>query len=181
MKKPDPASPKLTQNDKEVLRRLISHSKIPDSKIATELGISPQAVFKIRSKLEQLGIIQGYAPIIDFKKVGIEVVALVVFQVKPSVWERYTDDQVSEIVCNIPHSIAAYRVVHANASHVIVVGFRDTEQRELFLSKLQTACSDDLSVKDIYLFSVDKILTQNPLSLLQAVIEKKDSVDYKLF
>jgi len=76
MEKADPDSPKLTENDKEVLRQIIDHTKIPDSKIAESIGISPQAVFKIRAKLEQLGIIKGYTPIIDFKKLGIQVMAL---------------------------------------------------------------------------------------------------------
>ena len=80
MQKADPDSPKLTENDKEVLRKIIDHSRIPDSKIAEDIGISPQAVFKIRNKLEVLGIIKGYTPIIDFKKIGIQVLALLVIE-----------------------------------------------------------------------------------------------------
>ena len=81
MEKPDPDSPKLTEHDKDVLRKIIEHSKIPDSKIASEIGISPQAVFKIRTKLEQLGVIKGYTPIIDFKKVGISTLMVIVISI----------------------------------------------------------------------------------------------------
>src|SRR3989344_6518385 len=82
MQKPNPDSPKLTENDKDVLRKIIDHSRIPDSKIAEDIGISPQAVFKIRAKLEELGIIKGYTPIIDFKKIGIHVLALLIIRLK---------------------------------------------------------------------------------------------------
>lgn len=82
MEKADPDSPKLTENDKEVLRQIIEHAKIPDTKIAEDIGISPQAVFKIRNKLEDLGIIKGYTPIIDFKKIGIKVLALIIIRLK---------------------------------------------------------------------------------------------------
>jgi Lrp/AsnC family transcriptional regulator, leucine-responsive regulatory protein len=73
MIKMDKTSPKLTEHDKEVLKKIIDHAKMPDSDIANSMGISPQAVFKIRAKLEDLGIIKGYVPIIDFKKIGITV------------------------------------------------------------------------------------------------------------
>ena len=95
MQKADPNSPKLTENDKDVLRKIIDHSRIPDSKIADDIGISPQAVFKIRAKLEQLGIIKGYTPIIDFKKIGIRILAFLVIRLKPEVWSKYSDELVS--------------------------------------------------------------------------------------
>lgn len=88
MDKADPDSPKLTDHDKEVLRKIIEHADIPDSTIAGSMGISPQAVFKIRTKLEALGIIKGYSPIIDFKKIGIHVLALLVIRLKPDVWNK---------------------------------------------------------------------------------------------
>src|SRR3989338_15210 len=96
IKKKDPNSPKLTENEKKVLRKIIEHAKTPDSKIATDMGISSQAVFKIRTKLEQLGIIRGYTPIIDYKKIGIQVLALLIIRLKPHVWNKYSDDLVSE-------------------------------------------------------------------------------------
>ena len=137
MQKADPDSPKLTENDKEVLRKIIDHSRIPDSKIAEDIGISPQAVFKIRNKLEVLGIIKGYTPIIDFKKIGIQVLALLVIRLRPDVWNRYSDDLVSERISKIPYIISAYRVADARASHILLIGFRDTSQKEQYLSQIQ--------------------------------------------
>ena len=72
MEKPDIAFPKLTRNEQTVLKRIIEQAKIPDLEIAKKMGLSQQAIFKIRHKLEEVGIIKGYMPIIDFKKVGIE-------------------------------------------------------------------------------------------------------------
>ena len=64
--------PKLTKNEETVLRKILEHAKIPDLEIAKKMGLSQQAIFKIRHKLEQVGIIKGYMPIIDFKKIGIK-------------------------------------------------------------------------------------------------------------
>ncbi|MCX6706964.1 MAG: hypothetical protein NT001_02380 [Candidatus Woesearchaeota archaeon] len=50
--------PKLTENDKTVLKKIIDCKRIPDSDIAKTMKLSPQAVFKIRNKLEECSIIQ---------------------------------------------------------------------------------------------------------------------------
>ncbi|HLC61700.1 MAG TPA: winged helix-turn-helix transcriptional regulator [Candidatus Nanoarchaeia archaeon] len=181
MQKADPDSPKLTENDKEVLRKIIDHSRIPDSKIAEDIGISPQAVFKIRNKLEVLGIIKGYTPIIDFKKIGIQVLALLVIRLRPDVWNRYSDDLVSERISKIPYIISAYRVADARASHILLIGFRDTSQKEQYLSQIQTRYTNDIEIKEVYTFSVDKIIIQNPIGLLNEIIDKTDFSKYELF
>ena len=181
MQKANPNSPKLTENDKEVLRKIIDHSKIPDSKIADAIGISPQAVFKIRSKLEQLGIIQGYTPIIDFKKIGIHVLALLIIRLKPDAWNKYTDDLISERISKIPYIISAYRVADAQASHIRLIGFRDTAQKENYIAQIQIKHANEIEIKEIYTFSVDKIIIQNPIGLLNEIIDKTDVSKYELF
>ncbi len=181
MLKVDPDSPKLTEHDKDVLREIIEHSKIPDSKIAENIGISPQAVFKIREKLEQLGIVQGYMPIIDFKKIGIHALAIVVIRVRSEVWNNYKDFEVSERISKIPYVISAYRISDAKASHVLLIGFRDTLQKEQFISQMQTRYANEIEIKEVYSFSVDQIIIQNPISLLHEIIDKNDFSDYELF
>jgi len=181
MEKADLNFPKLTENDKEVLRKIIEHAKIPDSKIANDIGISPQAVFKIRTKLEELGIIKGYTPIIDFKKVGIQVLTMLIIKLKPDIWSKYSDDMVSERISKIPYIIAAYRIADAQASHILLIGFRDTSQKEQYLSQIQTKYANEIEIKNVYTFSVDKIITQNPMGLLNEVIDKKDFSKYELF
>jgi len=181
MQPADPNFPKLTENDKNVLRKIIDHSKIPDSQIAEDMGISPQAVFKIRTKLEKSGIIIGYTPIINFKKIGINVLALMVIRLKPDVWNRYTDDLVSERISKIPYIISAYRVADARASHILLIGFRDTEQKEHYLAQIQTRYTNDIEIKEVYTFSVDKIIIQNPIGLLNEMIDKTDISKYELF
>lgn len=181
MKKADPDSPRLTENDKKVLRKIIDYSKIPDSKIAEVIGISPQAVFKVRNKLEGLGIIKGYMPLIDFKKIGIRVLTLLIIRFRSDVWNRYSDDMVSERISKIPYIISAYRVADARASHILLIGFRDTSQKEQFISKMQTKYTNDIEIKDVYTFSVDKIITQSSIGLLNEIINKKDFSEYELF
>ena len=120
-------------------------------------------------------------PIIDFKKIGINVLALLVIRLKPDVWNRYTDDLVSERISKIPYIISAYRVADARASHILLIGFRDTEQKEHYLSQIQTRYTNDIEIKEVYTFSVDKIIIQNPIGLLNEVLDRTDISNYELF
>jgi hypothetical protein len=56
MDKMDPNFPRLTENDRVVLKKILDSKRIPDSDIVRTMKLSPQAIFKIRSKLEDCSI-----------------------------------------------------------------------------------------------------------------------------
>lgn len=111
-----PKTVKLTKNEQVVLKKIIHDSKISDSAIAQKMGISQQAVFKIRHKLEKAGIITGYMPIIDFKKIGINAMVVIGIRFTPAIWEKYTDDQISASIQKIPQVILSYRIPESEIS-----------------------------------------------------------------
>jgi Lrp/AsnC family transcriptional regulator, leucine-responsive regulatory protein len=174
MKQSDTENPKLTRNDQEVLKSIITHAKIPDTDIAKKMGLSPQAVFKIRHKLENQGIIKGYRPILDLNKVGIKLMALLIIRLTPEVWDEYSDAQISERIKQIPYVINAYRVIESSASHVLLMGFRDISQMDKYIAKMQTKFSREIEIKSIYPFSTDKIITESPIGLLYEILDKKE-------
>ncbi len=174
MKKPNPDLPKLTRNDQEVLKIIILQAKIPDTEIAKKIGISPQAVFKIRNKLEKSGIIKGYSPIINLKKIGINIMAMLIIKLTPEVWGHYTDEEISERIKKIPYVINAYRVPESNVTHIILMAFRDLEQMDKYLTGIQTSFAREIEIQNIYPFSVDKIITQSTLGLLYEILDKKE-------
>ncbi|MFH1849151.1 MAG: winged helix-turn-helix transcriptional regulator [archaeon] len=174
MIRPDPDNPRLTRNDQEVLRSIILYAKIPDSAIAQKLGISPQAVFKIRNKLEKNGIISGYQPIIDFKKIGIRVMSMIIFRLTPEVWDEYSDDQISERIKQIPYVINAYRIPESSVTHIMLMGFRNTDQKDRYLLRMQTRFAREIEIVNVYSFSVDRVITQSPVGLLYEIIDKEE-------
>lgn len=181
MDKMDPNFPKLTENDKVVLKKILDSKRIPDSDIAKSMKLSPQAIFKIRSKLENCGIIKGYMPIVDFKKIGINVMTILIIRLTSKAWRKYSDEQISDRMSKTPNIIDAYRVADEQASHVLVLGFRDTRQKEQYITQIQTKFSEEVQIKGIYTFSVDKIISQNPLGLLHEIVNKKEFSPDDLF
>lgn len=174
MRQSNPEFPKLTKNDQEVLKQIVKHAKLPDSDIARKMGLSSQAVFKIRHKLEEKGIIKGYQPVIDLRKLGIRVMSILVIKLTPEVWERYTDDQISARISKIPHIIDAYRVLESNASHILLMGFKDLGQMDIYLAKMQTRFAREIEIKAIYPFSTEKMIIRSPVGLLYEILDKKE-------
>ena len=166
--------PRLTKNDQEVLKKLIQQAKVPDTEIAKKMGISPQGVFKIRNKLEQTGIIKGYMPIIDFKKIGIHVLAMLEIRLTPHVWEQQNDVEISERIKRIPYIINAYRIPDSDITHILLMGFRNTQQKDKYLLKMQTDFAKEIEIQKIYTFSIDRVITQSPIGLLYEILDKKE-------
>lgn len=174
MDKPNPDAPKLTRNDQEVLKSIITQAKIPDADIAKKMGISPQAVFKIRHKLEQLGIIKGYMPILNLKKLGIHVMAMLVIKLTADVWDEYREEQIAERIKQIPYVINAYRVPESNVTHILLMAFRDLHQMDKYLIKMQTTFAREIEIQHVYPFAVDRIITESSVGLLYEILDKKE-------
>lgn len=166
--------PNLTKNDQEVLKNIIQHAKIPDTEIAKKMGLSPQAIFKIRNKLEQTGIIKGYMPIIDFKKLGINLMAVLMIKLTSEVWDTVSDDQISERIRKIPYIIEAYRLPESSITHILIMGFRDVQQKDRYLLKMQTRFSREIEIKGVYSFSIDRVISNSPVGLLYEILDKKE-------
>jgi Lrp/AsnC family transcriptional regulator, leucine-responsive regulatory protein len=174
MEKKNPDLPKLTKNDREVLKKILNIRKIPDSDIAKSMQLSPQAIFKIREKLEGCEIIKGYMPIIDFKKIGINIMTLMIIRLSSNIWNTFSDDQISERISKAPYVIDAYRVADENASHILLLAFRDLDQKEIYIKEMQTKFAEEITIISIYTFSVQKIITHSPLGILHEIIDKKE-------
>ena len=173
--------PKLTKNEQSVLKKIIEHAKIPDLEIAKGMGLSQQAIFKIRHKLEKVGIIKGYMPIIDFKKIGIESLVVLGIRFTKQMWEKYSDDQISERIQRIPQVIISYRIPDSRISHLIVMGFKNIEQKDRYLMKLQTKYAKEIEIVHVYPFSVDRIIKTNHVGLLNIILDNKEFIKNEFF
>ena len=179
--KPDVNLPKLTKNEQIVLKKIIEQAKIPDLEIANKMKLSQQAIFKIRHKLENLGIIKGYMPIIDFKKIGIGALVVIGIKFTSFIWEKYSEEQISERIQKIPQVITAYRIPESNISHLLVMGFRNIDDKDKYLMKLQSKYSKEVNVVHVYPFSVDRIIKTNHIGLLSTILNEKEAFSNNFF
>ena len=94
---------KLTNNEKNVLRKIIEEGRIADTDMAKFMNISQQAVFRIRRKLEDSGIIEGYYPNINFKKIGINLIQVLGVKLNPIVWKTKKESDIASQFKKIPY------------------------------------------------------------------------------
>lgn len=181
MNNPDISLPKFTKNEKIVLKKIIEQAKIPDLEIAKKMGLSQQSIFKIRHKLESIGVIKGYMPIIDFKKIGIETLVVVGIKLTSYIWEKYSEEQISERIQKIPQVIIAYRIPESNISHLLVLGFKNMDHKDRYLMKLQNKYSKEVELVHVYPFSVDRIIKTNHIGLLDTILHPRESSSNEFF
>jgi Lrp/AsnC family leucine-responsive transcriptional regulator len=167
----------LNRNDKAFLTAIIANGRSTDIGIARELRITPQAVGKIRGKLEDTGIIKGYSADIDYITIGINVIAIVRLKVHP-LYNRETHlwaDPCMTQVYALPGS-------RHNATHIAICAFRDIHELSSYFAQLQTSKYENLiQVGKIDIISAKSLVKNSAHEFLyKTVVEfNKERVDAK--
>lgn len=172
---------KLTVNQKKVLHKIIQKGRISDTNIAKEMNISQQAVFKIREHLENIGVIEGYTPLINFEKVGINVLHFMGVSVKSKLWNQFKESEINNKLMELPMLFELYRIPLSTVTHIMVLGFKDLDQVEKFMKKIKSSYSEEFEIEWQYSFSVRNIISQSPLKLFYDQLGKDNQILEKGF
>ena len=162
---------KLTRNEKRVLKFLIENGRTQDAEIARELKITPQAIGKIRRKLEQEGAIKGYSAVIDYGKMGINVLAIVLFKFRPGSRKNLKEEDIDERMKGA-HIINFYRIPEGEVTHIVTYGFRSLEELDNYFHVLQTERGHISEIKKLYILSSKSIRKNSDQELLKKVIDE---------
>ncbi|PKP56641.1 MAG: hypothetical protein CVT88_09985, partial [Candidatus Altiarchaeales archaeon HGW-Altiarchaeales-1] len=128
---------KWTRNERKVLGDLIENAKITDSEIAEKLHITPQAVGKIRKKLETSGTIKGYHAVVDLEKTGINVIAIGMFKFNIDAFGESEnigesiDTDITKRIQN-PLIINFCRLPEGDITHIVVYGFKTIDELDSY-------------------------------------------------
>jgi len=97
-----PKTVPLSEEDKKILMALASDARVPITKIAKEVELSPETVsYKIK-KFEKSGIIAKYFLLLDYKKVGTQLYKTLVYA---NPMEPETEKKFAEFVALNPYTI----------------------------------------------------------------------------
>ena len=97
-----------------------------------------------------------------------------IIKLTPEVWDEYSDSKIAERIRQIPYVINAYRVLEANASHILLMGFRDLAQMDKYIAQIQTKFAREIEIKHIYPFATEKKIIESPVGLLYEILDKKE-------
>jgi Lrp/AsnC family transcriptional regulator for asnA, asnC and gidA len=73
----------LKDAELRVISELMKNSRRSDRELAKTLGISQPTVSRLIGRLEKEGVIKEYTMIPDFCKLGFNLMAVVMFKLKP--------------------------------------------------------------------------------------------------
>tara|TARA_B100000959_G_scaffold251453_1_gene280759 strand:- start:45 stop:473 length:429 start_codon:yes stop_codon:yes gene_type:complete len=122
----------IDYKDQKIIDILKISGREPASSISEKIGISvPTAIDRIK-KLQESGIIKGYKAVIDSKKMGFDVSAIITIISESS--SKY-----SSFINNAKKESDIYRcfTTTGNGSHVLLVDTKNTESLEKLLRNIQ--------------------------------------------
>ncbi|MAR29424.1 MAG: AsnC family transcriptional regulator [Candidatus Marinimicrobia bacterium] len=119
--------------DHKILEILQNTGRDSASHIATEIGMSVPAVSERIHKLEESGIISGYEAIVDPKKVGLDVAAIITLVSESS---RNFDEIVK--LANETQEVVQCFTTTGAGSHLLIVNTENSESLEWLLREIQS-------------------------------------------
>jgi DNA-binding Lrp family transcriptional regulator len=163
---------KLTRNDRRTLKFLIENGRVSDADIARELKITPQAVGKIRKKLESEGVIKGYSTVIDYEKLGVNVLAIVLFRFTPEARKTLLTEKDINGRIKGENIINFYRIPEGDVTHIVTYGFRSLEELDHYFHILQTERGHISEIKKLFIFSVKSIRKNSDKELFLKILKE---------
>ena len=130
---PDKNKNIIDKIDHQILEMLQNTGRDSASHIASEIGMSVPAVSERIHKLEENGIISGYEAIVDPKKVGLDVAAMITL-----VSESSHDFEAVIDLANKTQEVVQCFTTTGSGSHVLIVNTENSESLEILLKDIQS-------------------------------------------
>ena len=144
----------LDENDSRILDILQIDGRAPASHIASEIGMSVPAVGERIKKLVDSGIIRQFKAVVDPRKVGLDVAALItVISESSANYEKVTENAQNTIEIKECFSTTG------RGSHVMLIHTKNTASLEMLLKKIQSWPGVEHTETQLILSSYKKLST----------------------
>ena len=122
----------LDNKDKKIIDILRVSGREPASSISEKIGVSVPTVIDRIKKLQDLGVIKGYKAVINSKKIGLDVSAIItIISESSSQYSSLVNKAIKE------KFIEKCFTTTGNGSHVLLVNVENTDSLEKLLRNIQ--------------------------------------------
>ena len=87
----------IDSTDLQILNLLQENARVSNAEIARRMGMAPSGTFERLRRLEERGVIRGYAPRLDAKSVGLGLLAFVFVRAEEMPGETVTGDALAQV------------------------------------------------------------------------------------
>jgi len=116
--------------DQQILEILQSDGRIANQDLADRIGLSPSPCLRRVRALEESGLITGYRAMLDAKKLGLSLIALVHISMDRHTPERFANFEASVGV--LPEVLECLLITGQDADYQIKVAVKDIELPDLY-------------------------------------------------
>ncbi|MDH3355127.1 MAG: Lrp/AsnC ligand binding domain-containing protein [Chromatiales bacterium] len=126
---------KLDRYDRKILQQLQREGRITNQELAERVGLSPAPCLRRVRSLEEQGIINGYQAILDAKKLGLSLMALLQISMDRHTPERFENFDAK--IRELPEVLECLLITGHDADYMLKVIVKDMESyQELLLNKI---------------------------------------------
>lgn len=125
----------LDRYDRQILEILQVDGRVNNQDLADRIGLSPSPCLRRVRALEESGLIQGYRALLDAKKLGLTLMALVHISMDRHTPERFANFEAAVGV--LPEVLECLLITGQDADYQVKVFVRDMDHyQDLLLNKL---------------------------------------------
>ncbi|MGM9516159.1 Lrp/AsnC family transcriptional regulator [Roseateles sp. DB2] len=125
----------LDRIDRQILEILQQEGRIPNQDLADRVGLSPSPCLRRVRALEDSGLIAGYRALLDARKLGLSLMALVHISMDQHTPERFANFEAS--VRMLPEVLECLLITGQAADYQLKLWVRDMDHfQSLLLGKL---------------------------------------------
>ena len=160
----------LTKHEKEVLKLLLDDGKLSDTSMAEKLKISTQAIGRIRKRLEE-DIIQGYTLNLDSKMLGLNIIAIIKFNIVNGKSE--TIQEIEDEIKVLPRVFFFLKTMSGDDGYILVSGYKNLEELEKTLSEKKNSkhFNDYCVVKEVITLPSTCVFKRSSVGLYKDLID----------
>lgn len=125
----------LDRYDRHILEVLQEDGRISNQELADRIGLSPSPCLRRVRTLEESGLVSGYRALLDAKKLGYALMALIHISMDRHTPERFTNFE--QKIAELPEVLECLLITGQDADYQLKVIVRDMDgYQELLLNRI---------------------------------------------
>ena len=125
----------LDRYDRQILEILQQDGRISNQDLADRIGLSPSPCLRRVRTLEESGLITGYRALLDAKKLGLSLMALIGISMDQHTPERFANLETA--IAGIPEILECLLITGQQSDYQLKVVVRDKDAyQDLLLNKI---------------------------------------------
>ena len=125
----------IDRYDREILTILQREGRLSNQELADRIGLSPSPCLRRVRVLEESGLISGYRALLDAKKLGLSLMALIGISMDQHTPERFSN--LEQTIADIPEVLECLLITGQQSDYQLKVVVRDMDAyQDLLLNKI---------------------------------------------